>query len=67
MSTENHPEGDGISLFHGDRLPYGDGLPPGDGPVVLAEADGPDGRTVLRRRGGTLELIVNGVFAMDSE
>jgi spermidine synthase len=35
-------------------------------PVILARADTPDGELVLRRREDVLELIVNGVFAMDS-
>jgi spermidine synthase len=34
---------------------------------VLARADGPHGETVLRRRGDVTELVVDGVFAMDSE
>ena len=37
-----------------------------DTPVVLARADGPHGETVLRRRGDVTELVVDGVFAMDS-
>ena len=37
-----------------------------DTPVVLARADGPHGETVLRRRGEVTELVVDGVFAMDS-
>ena len=32
----------------------------------LARATGPHGETVLRRRGDVVELVVNGVFAMDS-
>jgi spermidine synthase len=32
----------------------------------LACSDGPDGELVLRRRGEVLELVVDGVFAMDS-
>jgi len=35
-------------------------------PITLARADTPHGEVALRRRGGVLELIVNGVFAMDS-
>jgi len=50
----NHPDGVRKQSIHDD------------GPIVLAEAEGPDGRTVLRHRVGRLELIVNGVFAMDS-
>jgi spermidine synthase len=38
-----------------------------DPPVVVARADGPHGETVLRRRGDVTELVVDGVFAMDSE
>jgi spermidine synthase len=38
-----------------------------DSPVVLARARGPHGETVLRRRGDVTELVVDGVFAMDSE
>ncbi len=34
--------------------------------VTLARAEGPHGETVLRRRGEVLELVVDGVFAMDS-
>ena len=34
---------------------------------MLARAEGPQGETVLRRRGDVTELVVNGVFAMDSE
>jgi spermidine synthase len=37
-----------------------------DAPVVLARAEGPHGETVLRRRGEVTELVVDGVFAMDS-
>ena len=37
-----------------------------DAPVVIARADGPHGETVLRRRGDVTELVVDGVFAMDS-
>ena len=41
--------------------------PSGSGPpTILARADGPFGETVLRRRGDVLELVVAGVFAMDS-
>ena len=35
-------------------------------PVILARADTPDGELFLRRREDVLELVVNGVFAMDS-
>lgn len=35
-------------------------------PQTLARADTADGEVVLRKRGEVLELIVNGVFAMDS-
>ncbi len=35
-------------------------------PVTVARADTPHGEVALRRRGGVVELIVNGVFAMDS-
>jgi spermidine synthase len=38
-----------------------------ESPVVLARAEGPHGETVLRRRGDVTELVVNGVFAMDTE
>jgi spermidine synthase len=38
-----------------------------DAPVVVARAEGPHGETVLRRRGAVTELVVDGVFAMDSE
>jgi spermidine synthase len=38
-----------------------------ESPVVLGRADGPHGETVLRRRGDVVELVVDGVFAMDSE
>jgi spermidine synthase len=38
-----------------------------DSPVVLARARGPHGETVLRRRGDVTELVVDGVFAMDTE
>lgn len=34
--------------------------------MIIARADSPHGEIVLRERGGVLELIVNGVFAMDS-
>ncbi|MDQ7991175.1 MAG: hypothetical protein AAGC63_04675 [Propionicimonas sp.] len=34
--------------------------------VVLGRADTPDGEVVLRRRGDIVELVVNGVFAMDT-
>ena len=34
--------------------------------IVLGRADTPDGEVVLRRRGGVDELVVNGVFAMDT-
>lgn len=37
-----------------------------DGAVILARADTAAGEIVLRRRDGVDELIVNGVFAMDS-
>ena len=33
---------------------------------ILGRADTPDGEIVLRRRGEVVELIVNGVFAMDT-
>ncbi len=33
---------------------------------ILGRADTPDGEIVLRRRGDVTELIVNGVFAMDT-
>ncbi len=33
---------------------------------ILGRAQTPDGEIVLRRRSGTVELIVNGVFAMDT-
>jgi len=39
---------------------------PSDAPSVLARAKGPHGETALRRRGDVLELVVDGVFAMDS-
>ncbi len=35
-------------------------------PVTLARAETPHGEIALRRRGAVVELIVNGVFAMDS-
>ncbi|MEA4943554.1 MAG: hypothetical protein VB080_03860 [Propionicimonas sp.] len=35
-------------------------------PRTLARADTADGEIVLRRRDGVVELIVNGVFAMDT-
>jgi spermidine synthase len=38
-----------------------------ESPVVLARAESPHGETVLRRRGDVTELVVNGVFAMDTE
>lgn len=34
--------------------------------TIVARADTPDGEVVLRRRDGADELIVNGVFAMDT-
>lgn len=37
-----------------------------DAPVTLARADTPHGEVALRARGDVVELIVNGVFAMDS-
>lgn len=37
-----------------------------ESPVVLARAEGAHGETVLRRRGDVTELVVNGVFAMDT-
>ena len=37
-----------------------------DGPVTLGRATGPHGEVLLRRRGEVEELVVNGVFAMDS-
>ena len=37
-----------------------------DEPVTLARATGPHGEVLLRRRGEVEELVVNGVFAMDS-
>jgi spermidine synthase len=37
-----------------------------EGTVVLGRQDGPQGEVLLRRRDGIEELIVNGVFAMDS-
>jgi len=36
------------------------------GAVTLARADTPHGEVVLRRRGGVLELVVDGAFAMDT-
>ena len=33
---------------------------------MLARAQTPQGEVALRRRGDVVELIVNGVFAMDS-
>lgn len=39
---------------------------PDDAPVTLARADTPAGEVALRSRGNVVELIVNGVFAMDS-
>jgi len=38
-----------------------------ESPVVVARAYSPHGETVLRRRGDVTELVVNGVFAMDTE
>lgn len=35
-------------------------------PTTIARADTPHGEVSLRRRGAVVELIVNGVFAMDS-
>ncbi|MFN2320609.1 MAG: spermidine synthase [Dermatophilaceae bacterium] len=35
-------------------------------PVTVARADSAAGEVVLRRRGGTVELIVGGVFVMDT-
>lgn len=35
-------------------------------PITLGRADTDHGEVVLRRRGDILELVVNGVFAMDS-
>jgi len=35
-------------------------------PETLARATTPHGEVALRRRGDVIELIVNGVFAMDS-
>jgi spermidine synthase len=37
-----------------------------DEPVTLGRATGPHGEVLLRRRGAVEELVVNGVFAMDS-
>jgi spermidine synthase len=37
-----------------------------DEPVTLGRATGPHGEVLLRRRGDVEELVVNGVFAMDS-
>jgi len=34
--------------------------------IVLGRAETPDGEVVLRRRAGVDELVVNGVFAMDT-
>lgn len=39
---------------------------PSEPAETIAAADTPHGEVVLRRRGGHLELIVNGAFAMDS-
>lgn len=41
-------------------------LPPDRPPVTLARADDGAGEVVLRRRADVLELVVDGVFAMDS-
>ncbi len=40
--------------------------PPAPRPVELARVDTPHGELALRRRGEVLELIVDGVFAMDT-
>ncbi|SDJ78869.1 spermidine synthase [Streptomyces indicus] len=37
-----------------------------DEPVVIDRRDGPHGEVVLRRHGGLLQIIVNGVFLMDT-
>ena len=37
-----------------------------NGDVILARAETPAGEVVLRRRDAVVELVVNGVFAMDS-
>lgn len=39
---------------------------PDDAPVTIARADTAHGEVALRRRGGVLELVVDGAFAMDS-
>lgn len=46
----------------------GSGIGPGGGPgvIVLGRAEDDNGEVVLMRRDGVLELVVDGVFAMDS-
>jgi spermidine synthase len=43
-----------------------DAVPDDLGPVTVARADTPHGEVALRRRGGVLELVVDGAFAMDT-
>jgi spermidine synthase len=43
-----------------------DAVPDGLGPVTVARAGTAHGEVALRRRGGVLELVVDGAFAMDT-
>lgn len=69
MPTQpTQPPSPGIRTQHHDCSTQGDpGDPAGDGrAIVLARGDSGQGELVLRRRGEVLELVVDGVFAMDS-